>query len=137
MDFIKEKVQKHYKSAVTATFRSGDTVQVHVKILEGEKARVQIFEGTVIRMSKGGLNSSFTVRKSSGGVGVERTFPYYSPAIDKVEVSARGTSRRAKLYYLRGLEGKAARIVSELQILETPAQAASAAAKKAAAAAKA
>jgi large subunit ribosomal protein L19 len=88
-------------------------VKVHVKVIEGEKERVQVFAGVVIRRSRGGIRSSFTVRKVSYGVGVERTFPLHSPRVDKIEVVTRGHVRRAKLYYLRGLSGKAARITAE------------------------
>jgi large subunit ribosomal protein L19 len=91
-------------------FRPGDTVRVHVKVVEGEKERIQVFEGPVLRRSNGGIRETFTVRKVSYGVGVERTFPIHSPRIDKVEVTVRGKVRRAKLYYLRELSGKAARI---------------------------
>ncbi len=91
-------------------FAVGDTVKVHVKIKEGDKERIQIFEGVVIARRNGDLRSSFTVRKISFGQGVERIFPLHSPVIDKIEVSKRGKVRRAKLYYLRGLRGKAARI---------------------------
>jgi large subunit ribosomal protein L19 len=91
-------------------FRPGDTVRVHVKVVEGEKERIQVFEGAVLRRSNGGIRETFTVRKVSYGVGVERTFPIHSPRIDKVEVTVRGKVRRAKLYYLRELSGKAARI---------------------------
>jgi large subunit ribosomal protein L19 len=91
-------------------FRPGDTVRVHVKVVEGEKERIQVFEGPVLRRSNGGIRETFTVRKVSYGVGVERTFPIHSPRIDKVEVTTRGKVRRAKLYYLRDLSGKAARI---------------------------
>jgi len=91
-------------------FRPGDTVRVHVKVVEGEKERIQVFEGAVLRRSNGGIRETFTVRKVSYGVGVERTFPIHSPRIDKVEVTTRGKVRRAKLYYLRELSGKAARI---------------------------
>lgn len=91
-------------------FRPGDTVRVHVKVVEGEKERIQVFEGAVLRRSNGGVRETFTVRKVSYGVGVERTFPIHSPRIDKVEVMTRGRVRRAKLYYLRSLAGKAARI---------------------------
>ena len=115
MDLIKNLVQKRFKTAPMPLFRAGDTVQVHVKIVEGEKSRVQIYEGVVIRKKGGGLNSSFTVRKISSNIGVERTFPYYSPAIDRVEVLSRGSARRSRLFYLRNLEGKAARIDSELE----------------------
>jgi large subunit ribosomal protein L19 len=105
MDLIKNLVQKHFKTAPMPQFRAGDTVQVHVKIVEGEKSRVQIYEGVVIRKKAGGLNSSFVVRKISNGVGVERTFPYFSPSIDRVEVVSRGSARRSRLFYLRELEG--------------------------------
>jgi large subunit ribosomal protein L19 len=91
-------------------FRPGDTVKVHVKVREGEKERLQAFEGVVMRMRRSGLGSTFTVRKVTYGVGVERTFPTHSPMIDRVEVVRRGQVRRAKLYYLRKLKGKAARI---------------------------
>ena len=91
-------------------FRPGDTVRVHVKVVEGEKERIQVFEGAVLRRSNGGIRETFTVRKVSYGVGVERTFPVHSPRIDKVELMTRGRVRRAKLYYLRELSGKAARI---------------------------
>ena len=92
------------------SFRPGDTVRVHVKVVEGEKERIQVFEGAVLRRSNGGNRETFTVRKVSYGVGVERTFPLHSPRIDKIEVASRGHVRRAKLYYLRDLSGKAARI---------------------------
>lgn len=91
-------------------FRSGDKVRVHVKIKEGEKERIQVFEGVVIRKRKGGIGASFTARKVSYGIGVERIFPFHSPIIDKVEVVQRGRVRRSRLYYLRNLRGKAARI---------------------------
>jgi large subunit ribosomal protein L19 len=91
-------------------FAPGDTVKVHVKIKEGEKERIQVFQGVVISKRKGTTNATFTVRKVSYGVGVERVFPTHSPIIDKVEVVTRGRVRRAKIYYLRKLRGKAARI---------------------------
>ncbi|MGD8343979.1 MAG: 50S ribosomal protein L19 [Desulfobacterales bacterium] len=91
-------------------FGPGDNVKVHVKIKEGEKERIQVFQGVVISKRKGGTNATFTVRKVSYGVGVERIFPLHSPAIDKIEVVTRGRVRRAKIYYLRKLRGKAARI---------------------------
>ena len=93
-------------------FRPGDTVRVHVNIKEGDKERIQVFEGAVIRRSGGSVRETFTVRKISYGIGVERTFPVHSPKIAKVEVSVMGRVRRAKLYYLRDLRGKAARIKS-------------------------
>jgi large subunit ribosomal protein L19 len=91
-------------------FAAGDTVKVHVKIKEGEKERIQVFQGVVISKRKGTTNATFTVRKVSYGVGVERVFPMHSPIIDKIEVVTRGRVRRAKIYYLRKLRGKAARI---------------------------
>lgn len=90
--------------------RPGDTVRVHVRIKEGEKSRVQVFEGTVIRIRHGGPRATFTVRKISSGVGVERIFPASSPIVEKIEVLARHKVRRAKLYFLRALRGKAARL---------------------------
>jgi len=91
-------------------FRPGDTVRVHVKVREGDKERLQMFEGIVLRRRAGGLRSTFTVRKVTYGVGVERTFPLHSPMLDKIEMIRQGHVRRAKLYYLRELKGKAARI---------------------------
>src|SRR6266446_8776678 len=91
-------------------FKVGDTVRVHAKIIEGDKERIQVFEGAVISRANGGNRATFTVRKISYGVGVERIFPLHSPRIDKIEVVIRGRVRRAKLYYLRELSGKAARI---------------------------
>jgi large subunit ribosomal protein L19 len=91
-------------------FRAGDTLKVHVKVVEGTRSRVQIFQGVVIRRHGGGIGETFTVRKISFGVGVERTFPLHTPIIDHIEVVSRGDVRRAKLYYLRGLRGKAAKI---------------------------
>src|SRR5215471_9840618 len=94
-------------------FKVGDTVRVHAKIIEGDKERIQVFEGAVISRANGVNRATFTVRKVSYGVGVERIFPLHSPRIDKIEVVTRGRVRRAKLYYLRELSGKAARIKSE------------------------
>ena len=91
-------------------FNPGDTVRVHVKIKEGDKERIQVFQGVVISKRKGGINATFTVRKVSYGIGVERVFPYHSPIIDRVELVTHGRVRRAKIYYLRKLRGKAARI---------------------------
>jgi large subunit ribosomal protein L19 len=91
-------------------FKPGDSVKVHVKIVEGDKSRIQVFQGVVIKRQNGGLRESFTVRKISNGVGVERCFPLHSPSLDAIEVITRGQVRRAKLYYLRKLRGKAARI---------------------------
>ncbi len=91
-------------------FRPGDSVRVHVRVVEGSRSRVQVFAGVVIARNAGGVQEAFTVRKVSFGVGVERTFPLHSPIIEKIEVERRGDVRRAKLYYLRGLRGKAAKI---------------------------
>lgn len=91
-------------------FRPGDTLNVHVKVIEGSKERVQVFKGIVIRRQGGGIRETFTVRKVSFGIGVERTFPVHSPNIDKIEVATRGDVRRAKLYYLRDRHGKAAKV---------------------------
>ncbi len=91
-------------------FRPGDTVKVHVRVVEGNRSRVQVFQGVVIRRQGSGLRETFTVRKVSSGVGVERTYPVNSPAIDRIEIATRGDVRRAKLYYLRELRGKAAKI---------------------------
>ena len=91
-------------------FKPGDTVKVHVKIVEGDKSRIQAFQGVVISRQNGGVRESFTVRKISNNIGVERVFPLHSPVLDKIEVVTRGQVRRAKLYYLRKLRGKAARI---------------------------
>lgn len=91
-------------------FRPGDTVKVYLKVVEGTRERIQVFEGVVIARKGGGLRETFTVRKISYGIGVERVFPVHSPRIDKIEVVKKGRVRRAKLYYIRGLRGKAARI---------------------------
>ena len=91
-------------------FRAGDTIKVHVKVIEGSRSRVQVFAGNVIRRQGGGIRETFTVRKISFGVGVERTFPVHSPNLDRIELVTRGDVRRAKLYYLRELRGKAAKI---------------------------
>jgi large subunit ribosomal protein L19 len=98
-------------------FRPGDTVRVHVRIREGEKERIQMFEGVVLRRRGGGLSESFTVRKISYGVGVERVFPLQSPVVEKVEIKSRGHVRRSRLYYLRERAGKAARLRSKLRDL--------------------
>lgn len=99
-------------------FRAGDTVAVHVRIKEGDKERIQIFKGVVIRRRKGTMDSSFTVRKISYGIGVERIFPTNSPIIDKVEIITEGRVRRARLYYLRNLRGKAAKVKSKNQFFK-------------------
>jgi large subunit ribosomal protein L19 len=91
-------------------FRAGDTIKVHVRVVEGNRSRIQVFQGVVIRVQGSGIGRTFTVRKVSFGVGVERTFPLHSPIFEKIEVVTRGDVRRAKLYYLRNLRGKAAKI---------------------------
>src|SRR5881409_2855636 len=103
-------VDKAYLSADIPPFRPGDTVRVHVRVVEAGRERIQVFQGVVIRRQGGGLQETFTIRKVSFGVGVERTFPVHSPSIGKLEVVTRGKVRRAKLYYLRELRGKKARI---------------------------
>lgn len=97
-------------------FRAGDTVKVHVKVIEGSRSRVQVFQGVVIRVHGSGIGRTFTVRKVSFGVGVERTFPLHSPIFESIEVVTRGDVRRAKLYYLRNLTGKKAKIKERREI---------------------
>jgi large subunit ribosomal protein L19 len=99
------------------TFRPGDTVKVHVRVVEGNRSRIQVFQGVVIRRQGGGIRETFTVRKVSFGVGVERTFPVHTPVVEKIEVLVRGDVRRAKLYYLRELRGKAAKIKEKREIV--------------------
>jgi len=105
-----EMLEKEQMRGDIPGFKSGDTVRVYVRIVEGQKQRIQTFEGVVIRKRRGDSRSSFTVRKVSYGVGVERTFPLHSPVIDRIEVVTRGRVRRSRLYYLRNLRGKKARI---------------------------
>lgn len=105
-----QEIENSYLRSDMPEFRAGDTVKVHVRVREGEKERIQMFQGVVISRKGSGTNESFTVRKMSGGIGVERIFPLHSPIIERIEVLRRGRVRRAKLYYLRGLRGKAARI---------------------------
>ncbi|MBX6370898.1 MAG: 50S ribosomal protein L19 [Acidothermus sp.] len=100
-------------------FRPGDTLKVHVKVVEGNRSRIQVFQGVVIRRQGSGIRETFTVRKVSFGVGVERTFPVHTPVIDKIEVVTRGHVRRAKLYYLRELRGKAAKIREKREYRDT------------------
>ena len=110
MSNIIEKLEREQLRLDIPAFDSGDTVKVHVKIKEGEKERIQIFQGVVIKKTKGYASARFTVRKISGGIGVERIFPFFSPALDRIEVVTKGRVRRSKLYYLRNLRGKSARI---------------------------
>jgi large subunit ribosomal protein L19 len=98
-------------------FRPGDTVKVHVRVIEGNRSRIQVFQGVIIRRQGGGIRETFTVRKVSFGVGVERTFPVHTPVVEKIEVLTRGDVRRAKLYYLRELRGKAAKIKEKRDVI--------------------
>ena len=110
MSRLIDQIDQTSRRTDVPAFRPGDTVKVHVKVVEGNRSRIQVFTGVVIARSGDGVREAFTVRKVSFGVGVERTFPVHSPIIDKIEVDRRGDVRRAKLYYLRGLRGKAAKI---------------------------
>jgi large subunit ribosomal protein L19 len=116
---IIKAIEKRSLKTSNPEFRVGDTVKVWVKIKEGEKERVQAFEGVVIKKTRGVVRASFTVRKISYGVGVERVFPLSSPMVDRIEVQSRGEVRRARLYYLRDLQGKAARIREKKSVVET------------------
>lgn len=109
MDVIKN-IEREQLRLDLPEFKAGDTVKVHLRIIEGEKERIQVFQGAVIRVRRGATDSTFTVRKVSDGVGVERVFPMHSPAIERVEIVTEGKVRRSRLYYLRNLRGKAARI---------------------------
>ncbi len=108
-DIIKKIEDEQLKSDV-ADFRVGDTVRVHAKVIEGSRERIQVFEGTVLKRQNGGARETFTVRKNSNGVGVEKTWPVHSPIVDKIEVVRKGKARRAKLFYLRDRVGKAAKV---------------------------
>ena len=110
MNQLQDVERQYLRQDEMPEFRPGDTVRVHVRVVEGDKTRIQVFQGIVIGRRGGGTRETFTVRKISGGVGVERIFPLNSPNVDRLEVVRRGKVRRAKLYYLRGLRGKAARI---------------------------
>ncbi|MBO8162405.1 MAG: 50S ribosomal protein L19 [Brevibacillus sp.] len=110
MNQVIRELEKEQLRQDLPAFRPGDTVRVHVKVIEGQRERIQVFEGVVIRRRGTGISETFTVRKVSYGVGVERTFPLHSPKIDKIELVRQGRVRRAKLYYLRNRVGKAARI---------------------------
>ena len=110
IELVEQRNVKPESRGQIPEFRVGDTVRVHTKISEGDKERIQIFEGVVIRRKRGQINTTFTVRKMSYGVGVERIFPLYSPRIDKIEVATQGKVKRARLFYLRELQGKAARL---------------------------
>ncbi|SDG75904.1 50S ribosomal protein L19 [Klenkia brasiliensis] len=103
-------------------FRPGDTVKVHVRVIEGNRSRIQVFQGVILRRQGGGIRETFTVRKVSFGVGVERTFPVHTPVVENIEVLTRGDVRRAKLYYLRDLRGKAAKIKEKREVREAVAR---------------
>lgn len=109
---ILDQITMDYKKEDIPEFKVGDTLRVHVKIIEGQRERIQVFEGYVLKRQHGGVNETFTVRKLSNGIGVEKTFPLHSPKIEKIEVVRRGRVRRAKLNYMRQRTGKAARIRS-------------------------
>jgi len=110
---LQDVVEQKYKKTEIPEFGVGDTVKVHLKVIEGEKERIQVFQGIVIAKKHSGLRETFIVRKVSHGIGVERTFPLHSPRIEKIEVVKKGSVRRAKLYYLRKLIGKAATSLKE------------------------
>lgn len=112
MSVLKSLEGKYLKENIP-DFNTGDTLKVHVKIVEGDKERIQVFQGIVISRSGGGVSESFTVRKVTAGIGVERVFPLHSPNLTKIQVMKRGKVRRSKLYYLRGLKGKKARIAEK------------------------
>lgn len=109
MDLVKQ-VESEYMKEEVPSFAVGDTVKVHFKVIEGNRERIQVFEGAVIKKKGGGIGETFTVRRVSYGVGIERVFPLHSPKIDKIQVARWGDVRRSKLYFLRQLRGKAARI---------------------------
>ena len=109
---ILDQITMDYKKDDIPEFKVGDTLRVHVKIIEGQRERIQVFEGYVLKRQHGGVNETFTVRKLSNGIGVEKTFPLHSPRIEKIEVVKKGRVRRAKLNYMRQRTGKAARIRS-------------------------
>ena len=122
MDLVRA-VEERFLKAELPDFGPGDSVRVHVKIVEGLRERTQVFEGVVMRLRHGGLNKTFTVRRVTHGIGVERTFLIHSPRVERVEITRRGKVRRAQLYYLRGLSGKAARIKERRDRLPTGAAA--------------
>jgi large subunit ribosomal protein L19 len=109
MDLV-DAMEKEYENNEFADFKAGDTIRVHTKVVEAQKERIQAFQGTVIQIRGKGTGRTFTVRKISGGLGVERIFPYHSPSITKIEVIRKGRTRRAKLFYLRQRKGKAAQV---------------------------
>ncbi len=129
-DIVQRVTFGKHESKKFPKFKSGDTINVHVKVKEGEKERTQVFKGVVIKVQGSAMGRSFTVRKMSSGVGVERTFPFASPAIEKIQLLSRGKVRRSKIFYLRNLRGRAARLESELVHEESQNKKAKAAPKK-------
>lgn len=119
---ILDKLESQYLRTDLPNFRVGDTVNVHYRIVEGDKTRVQVFKGLVLKRHRAGARSTFTVRKMSFGIGVERTFVLHSPRVEKVEVAARGIVRRARLYYLRDLTGKKARVRARKDVATVPSE---------------
>jgi len=109
------KIEREQMRMDIPKFKTGDTVKVHLRIIEGEKERIQVFQGAVMRINRGTTNATFTVRKISSGIGVERIFPFHSPFIERIELVTEGKVRRSRLYYLRGLKGKAAKIKTKNQ----------------------
>ncbi|MFW5791346.1 MAG: 50S ribosomal protein L19 [Desulfohalobiaceae bacterium] len=109
MELLRQIEREHMRIDLPE-FRAGDTIKVHVRIIEGEKERIQVFQGTVIKVRRGTTDATFTVRKISNGIGVERVFPMHSPSIEKIEVVTQGKVRQSRIYYLRNLKGKAARL---------------------------
>lgn len=109
MELLRQIEREHMRIDLPE-FRAGDTIKVHVRIIEGEKERIQVFQGTVIKVRRGTTDATFTVRKISNGIGVERVFPMHSPSIEKIEVVTQGKVRQSRIYYLRKLKGKAARL---------------------------
>ena len=116
-DLVRQAVLKRLENPKFPRFSSGDTISVSVKVKEGEKERIQVFKGVVLKIQGSGTNKSFTVRKVSEGIGVERTFPFYGPMIDSISVQAYGNTRRSRLFYLRALQGRAAKVRSELAVM--------------------
>ncbi len=116
-DLVRQAVLKRHENPNFPQFSSGDTISVSVKVKEGEKERIQVFKGVVLKIQGAGTNRSFTVRKISEGIGVERTFPFNSPMIDSITVQAYGKTRRSRLFYLRALQGRAAKVKSELAVM--------------------
>ena len=116
-DLVRQAVLKSQNNKTFPSFSSGDTISVSVKVKEGEKERIQVFKGVVLKIQGSGTNRTFTVRKVSEGIGVERTFPFNSPMVDSVTVQAYGKTRRSRLFYLRALKGRAAKVRSELAVM--------------------